>query len=95
MQKNIKNSNRKKYVMTDGEKSKMQCEICGVYFTAKGSLKVHIASIHNKQKSYSCGFCNSTFLRKDNMKTHIKSVHEGKKPFQCDICDLIILPSKY
>ena len=87
MHKNNKNSNTEKYFMTDREKSKMQCKICEVYFTANCSLKVHIASVHNKQKSYSCGFCNSTFHRKDKMETHIKSVHEGKKAFQCDICD--------
>ena len=87
MHKNNKNSIMKKEFMTDGKKLKMQCEICEAYFSTKCSLNLHIASVHNEQKSYSCELCKNKFNQKGNLKTHMESVHEGKKSFKCDIFD--------
>ena len=87
MHKNNKNSIMKKNFMIDGKKLKMQCEICEAYFSTKCSLNLHVASVHNEQKSYRCELCNTKFNQKGNLKTHIESVHEGKKYFKCDICD--------
>ena len=62
MHKNNK-SITKTELITDGKKPKMQCEICEAYFSAKSSLNLHIASVHNKQnqKQYNCELCNAKF----------------------------------
>jgi uncharacterized Zn-finger protein len=86
MRKNNK-SITKKELITDGKKPRMQFEICEAYFSAKSSLNLHIASVHDKQKQYYCELCNTKFTQKGSLKAHIKSVHEGKKTFKCDICD--------
>ena len=69
----------KKDFMTHGEGSKMQCEICEVCFTTKGSLKLHIASVHEGKKTFKCNICDYRGSLKKNLKRHIESIHEGKK----------------
>ena len=33
-----------------GKKPKLQCVICEAYFSAKCSLKLHVATVHDKQR---------------------------------------------
>ena len=62
------------------KKSANICEICCKTFSGMGSLKIHIASIHEGKKPFKCNFCDSCFSHKGNMNQHIASIHEGKKP---------------
>ena len=55
-------------------------------FSLKGNLKVHIASVHERKKSYVCESCKTSFSTKDHLKRHIASVHERKKPHRCESC---------
>ena len=51
---NMHKNNRsitKKESITDGKKPRMQCEICEAYFSAKSSLNLHIASVHNRNST--------------------------------------------
>ena len=57
MYKNNKNSIMKKEIETAGNRLKVQCDICDVYFSRKQGLNLHVASVHDKQKPYSCEIC--------------------------------------
>ena len=50
-------------------------------------LKDHIASIHEREKSFECDMCQSKFTLKGSLKVHITTVHEGDKPLKCDMCN--------
>ena len=70
------------------EKNKIiDCYICQKSFSAKRSLKTHIATIHEGKKPFKCKICNTQFKTKSNMKGHITIIHLGKKLFQCEICN--------
>ena len=75
MHKNNKNSNMKKDFMNDEKKLKLRCEICEVYFAAKRSLNLHIASVHDKQKSYNCELCNTKFTQKVFSENSTQNTH--------------------
>ena len=79
--------------MTDEKKLKMQCEICEVYFSAKSSLKLHISSVHDKQKPYNCQLCNTKFNQKCNLKAHNESVHETKNLSNVTFVTTVVLRS--
>ena len=61
------------------KKSANICEICCKTFSGMGSLKIHIASIHEGKKPFKCNICDFTFSRKGSLNGHILRVHEKKK----------------
>ena len=83
MQKNNKN---KKELVAHGKNLKMQCEICEIYLSTKGNLKIHIETVHEGKKSFNCSLCNTQLSSKRNLENHVAGVHEGKKPFACSQC---------
>ena len=73
--------------ITAENEQKNQCSLCGKSFPKPSKLKLHIATVHEGQKSFECSTCQSSFKQNGHLKAHIESVHEGKKPFHCTICD--------
>lgn len=72
---------------------KYTCEICGESFTQIASLRRHVNSVHNQEKTFKCSLCDDEFLRKDNLDRHIKSVHQNLRPHICKECgDAFKLP---
>ena len=69
------------------KKSANICEICCKTFSGMGSLKIHIASIHEGKKPFKCNICDYSCNQKSDLTKHVLSVHEGKKSFKCNICD--------
>ena len=68
------------------------CQSCNVHFGFVAELKLHFATIHQRQ-SFECVVCNKLFLQKFNFMAHIDRVHQdlGKK-YSCLYCDRV---SKY
>ena len=58
----------------------IRCEICGKSFSFMGNMKKHVASVHERRKTFKCDICDYSFSLKGNMKSHVASVHEGNKP---------------
>ncbi len=72
---------------------KYSCEICNESFTQLASLRRHVNSVHNQEKTFKCSLCDDKFLRKDNLERHIKSVHQNLRPHICKECgDAFKLP---
>jgi len=69
----------------DHQFSTIRCDICNRGFTTKGSLELHVDSVHLKKKEFGCSICGRLFSRKHILKTHI-ATHYGKRDFQCAVC---------
>ena len=47
------------------------------HFSQAGSLKLHIDSVHNRQKDHKCYSCGKSFSQAGTLKRHINSVHNS------------------
>ena len=61
------------------------CSICDQRFTRKGSLNMHIRSVHEEKKPHKCSICDASFAEKGSLTAHINGVHGNL--FVCSICD--------
>ena len=70
-----------------------ECEVCGRKFTEKGSLKLHLSTIHGvgDVKTFQCDVCSRVFKEKGTLTNHLSQVHGigDVKRFQCDICSRV------
>ena len=48
----------------------------------KGNLNVHVATVHEGQKSFKCGVCDKSFGEKDTLGRHVSMVHRKERPFE-------------
>ncbi|KAL7054408.1 hypothetical protein AAHC03_026164 [Spirometra sp. Aus1] len=62
------------------------CPLCKRRFPGQISLKVHIETIHNGQRSATCEICEKRFSTLSYLRLHISTVHEGLKAYVCSIC---------
>ena len=67
-------------------KKTFECDTCGNRFKEKSKLKIHISSVHERNRPFECEICQMSFAEKRNLIRHIASVHEKKRPFKCDSC---------
>ena len=66
---------------------KHKCKDCGKTFAQAGSLKTHIAMVHEGIKDHLCEKCSKPFASAGDLKRHIKDVHEKIKSNKCDKCE--------
>ena len=65
------------------------CQRCGVQYGSAAELKLHFATIHQRQ-TFECFVCNKLFLQKFNFLAHIDRVHPDLgKNFSCQYCDRV------
>ena len=64
------------------KKSANICEICCKTFSGMGSLKIHIASIHEGKKPFKCNICEKGFTKKVTFNGHIESAHQQNNPLK-------------
>ena len=76
-----------------------ECTYCNEKFKQKRDLRLHLASIHDVDKSrekygeswekevFKCEHCESTFSYKKNLNAHIRTKHSAKvERFKCEEC---------
>ena len=71
---------------------------CDKFYRAKGILKNHIETVHEKSKQAVCKVCGKSLVSGFRLKQHMLqihgfegedlSLHEEPKIFQCDFCDI-------
>ena len=70
--------------LPDDEKFAYECEICGKKMANKWSVKYHISTIHERQKTHFCQLCNRGFGNKSNLRSHL--ISHSTENVSCDIC---------
>ena len=55
-------------------------------FTQASHVRIHISSVHEKNKPFECEICQMSFAEKGKLTRHIASVHEKKRLFKFDSC---------
>jgi hypothetical protein len=63
-----------------------ECKTCGSRFTQKGSLVLHVKSVHQGLRQV-CSECKKTFSDKSNLSKHVKTVHKKEKSHECSVCN--------
>lgn len=75
------------------------CE-CGVEFSHKGHLNVHIMTKHKRLRPHACTECTATFAKRSDLRRHAKALHKmqslnddedaavaiSNRPFPCNNC---------
>jgi len=71
---------------------------CDKFYRAKGILKNHIETVHEKSKQAACKVCGKILVSGFRLRQHMLqihsfegedlSIHEEPKIFQCDFCDI-------
>ena len=51
------------------------------FCSLKGSMNIHVASVHEGKKPFRCNICDYSCSQKSNMKSHITYVHEAIQLF--------------
>ncbi|XP_046975289.1 gastrula zinc finger protein XlCGF8.2DB-like [Vanessa cardui] len=62
------------------------CKECGKTFLSPQNLKIHIRSVHVKERNYQCNVCGMRFFTKADEKRHGRR-HEDVKMFSCSYCE--------
>ena len=61
------------------------CEVCGVAFFAKASLRVH-RRIHSDVRSHMCDICGKAFKGRQSLRLH-QNIHQQWRPHKCEQCN--------
>ncbi|KAL4714315.1 hypothetical protein ACJJTC_009667 [Scirpophaga incertulas] len=62
------------------------CKECGKSFLTEHNLKVHIRSVHVKERNHPCTICSMRFFTKCDQKRHEKT-HDDVRSFSCTYCE--------
>lgn len=66
-------------------RSRFICDVCGVKFQYKRTIRVHVLTVHSKQpKNFLCSFCPQVFVNASFLQFHMKTHAERKEI--CPIC---------
>ena len=69
------------------EKSKpSKCKFCSKILSNKYTLRIHMATVHEKKTKFQCHICNKFVSHSRSLTDHIQSVHEKLKPHRCSFC---------
>ncbi|KAK6629610.1 hypothetical protein RUM43_003427 [Polyplax serrata] len=62
-----------------------QCEVCGMIFKIKCTLRAHKLKFHPHLFPHVCGVCGKGLSTKKGLESHLK-LHAENRKFVCDIC---------
>ena len=63
-----------------------ECEICNKRFVGKQSLRRHIITFHDNDRTHTCDVCSKAFGIERELRLHKNSVHGLTQNFKCLTC---------
>lgn len=86
----------RRHVMSHIQKKfreKFPCESCGLEFTAKPRLELHVFMNHAENpRIFNCD-CGKSFKTKLHLNIHVKTMH-NLGSFPCELCETRVFPTK-
>ena len=64
-----------------------KCKECEKEFGNKWDLKIHLSTVHRKEKDHQCTQCEKKFSKKSILQKHLATVHRKEKAHQCTQCE--------
>ena len=52
---------------------------CDAAFTAAGSLKKHVRTVHEQRRDHACSQCDAAFGKASHLGVHVRTVHKQHK----------------
>jgi hypothetical protein len=75
----------KLHTMTDEDRIKFKCNICGHGFPTVRRLKAHV-QLHSTIKTKNCTICEKQFRTVTQLSAHLR-VHNNDRSYQCSYCE--------
>jgi general transcription factor IIIA len=75
----------KQHNLSEEERTKFKCNICGLGYQSLRILKGHVHQ-HSEIQSHQCTMCTKAFRTSNNLKAHIR-VHMNDRIFKCSYCE--------
>ena len=66
------------------------CSGCSYKSKHRGNVKMHIRTVHNRERPFACPDCKYSAPYKGKLISHIKAVHNKSKSYKCPKCSFII-----
>lgn len=63
-----------------------KCTLCTKTFPNSQNLKIHVRSVHVRERNFPCKECEMRFFTKFDQKRHEKT-HDDVRSFACDYCE--------
>jgi len=61
------------------------CDFCGLSFSHKKSLHIHVIKHHTSRKDFACNICDSKFSTRNDFRQHME-IHSEVKKYVCPFC---------
>lgn len=65
--------------------STVKCDHCSKMLKNPNYLKIHIRSVHLKERNFPCSLCDLRFFTKTDKMRH-ENTHQGGSTFACSLC---------
>ena len=77
--------NHMKYTHENKAKE-FECDKCGRKFHIMSLLKLHVRTVHEKERNFQCDTCGMKFTAKGACQKHMKAIHAKEYDFKCEHC---------
>ena len=61
------------------EKASGDCRICGKSYGTVSRLRIHVRTVHEKERRHECEYCGKCFGLRGNLRQHIERKHNNPK----------------
>lgn len=68
------------------KKTIVKCNECAKTFFNEANLRIHVRSVHIKERNYQCEICGTRFFTKTDQKRHERT-HNDVRSFCCSYCE--------
>ena len=73
-------------IASEINKRKTVCDICFKVLSSAHAVKIHMETVHNKDRKWKCDKCDKDFTLKNQLRDHKIAAHSNGKVYYCNQC---------